>query len=340
MVICLCNIILKKGNMMKTKNLFILLLCSILTSQANANTLVITRGPVCSGMGNYLANAIKSLDDNYFIVSPNDTANILYHQLFNTVFPQHMAIINNAIDQENIIPAIHGYHVYFKKTAYPQQRQQAIESIKYIRQVLNDPTNENFLTALNLMKNHVEMTELAYHAACDHNVVWEKRTFTDWDYDTAHIEELFSNVLNTLTYCHPIMMIEEWQEHNNNAIAEKKASHRRLVKHVLKTFFNIFKPADEYQDAVVLLTKDEFDDIIEQAAQYITTVPLAEFGEHGVFTSSEFTLKELFDFKAQVYTEYDFENVDYALLAPILPYDILLKSQDDCLEFAQELVNG
>ena len=277
--------------MMKTKNIFILLVCSLITAHMHANVLIITRGPVCSGTGSYLANAIKSLDNSYYTISQNDIFNTVSHQLFNVIFPQHMEIINNAIEQENITSAITNYHIYFKETAYEQQKEQAITAIEYIRAVLNDPTNANFLAAISLVKNHAEMTELAYHAACEHNVVWEKRTYSDWDYETAQVEGLFSNILNVVTYCPPTTMIEQWLERNTQAATSQKASHRRLVKQVLTSFFTIFQPADEYQEAVVMLTRDEFDRIIAQAANYILTLPREEFGEHRAFTSSEFTLE-------------------------------------------------
>jgi len=327
--------------MMKTKNLLTLLLCTVFTFHVHANTLVITRGPVCSGMGSYLAHGIQSLDNSYYIVSQNDIFYELCYALFSTVFPHHMEIINKAIEQENITAAITFYHLFFKKTANQYEKEQAIEAIKEIQKALNDPTNENFLNAFYLIKNHDEMAQLASHAACGHNVVWEKRTFNNWDYDTAQVESLFSNVFNTITYCPATTMIEQWLERNAQAIAEESAPHKRLVKQVLKSFFNCFKPTqDEYQDDAIVLTKDEFDAIIDQAANYIQTVPQDEFGENGIFTNGEFTLEELFQFKANMYAEFDFDNVDYVILAPVLTYDVLLSSKEGCLNFAQELING
>jgi len=325
--------------MMKMKNLFTIFLFSFLVLPMHPNTLIITRGPVCSGMGSYLANAIKSLDNSYYIFSQNDLFNGVCHQLFNTVFPYHMEIISNAIDQENIVPAIIYYQPIFKDSILIAKLQ-AMQAIQYIRQILDDSTSESFSTALHLVKNHAEMEELAYHAACKHNVVWEKRTYSDWNYDTTEIEKLFDNVLNVVTYCHPTAMIQQWLEKNTNAMTEKKAFLRRRAKQVLTTFFNNFQPVGEQQDAIVMLTRNEFDCIIEEVASYIQTVPDNEFANKGLFTSGEFTLEELFNFKAEIYKKFDFENLDYIELAPTLYYDVLLSSKEDCLQFAQELTNS
>jgi hypothetical protein len=292
-------------------------------------------------MGSYLTNAIISVDNSYYSsFSQNDLFNGVCYELLDVIFPDHMNIINNAVDSENIMPAILYHHTYFKD-ATPEAQLQAIDSIEYIREFLNDSTrSENFVTALRLVKNHSEMTILAYHAACKHNIVWEKRTSSDWNYDTADIEKLFDNVLNVVTYCHPTVMIEKLLENNTNAMIEKKAPLRRRAKQVLTSFFNIFCPIGEGQDAIVILTKNEFDQIIEEVANYIQTVPGDEFAKSESFTSGEFTLEDLFNFKAEIYEKFDFENVDYVSLAPTLYYDVLLSSKEDCLQFVQEFIKG
>lgn len=332
---------------MKKKNLFFLLLCSLLGSSIYANSLIITRGPTCSAMGTYLANALKSFDDSYYIFSQNDNFNEVCFQLLSAVLPYHMRVIGNVMDRENIIPSIIYGHTYFKDVI-PVAKLQAMEAIEYIRQFLNDPMNDDFIRALRLVKNHLEMTELAYHAACEHNVVWERRTFSDWDYDTVEIENLFENVVNVITYCHPATMIKEWLEKDREATAEKKASFKRHAKKVVISFFSIFQPVDEYQDAVVILTKDEFDRIIDEVANYIITLSdnsstdeyddMQEYDEEESFTHSEFSLEELFNFKMEMYEKFDFENVNFVGLAPMLYYDVLLSSKEDCLLFAQEFV--
>ena len=326
---------------MKAKHLFVLLFCSIVIFHAHANTLITTRGPVCSGMGTYLAHAIKAVDNSYYTISQNDIYNALYYQMLSLVFPDHMSLINVAIDEENIIPAIANYHIYFKETADESHKLHAMVGIDDIRHVLNNQGSEKFLHALSLLKGQVEMAELAYHAACGHNVIWERRANSDWDYETAEIEELFDNVCNTVTYCPPTTMIEQWLHRNNHAIKTRKAFERRFVKQILMTFFRNFQQvSDEYQEVTVVLTRNEFDTIINQAADYIQTVPQDESGFNGEFTSTEFTLEELFNFKAHLYAKFDFDNVDAVALAPTLTHDVLLRSKENCLDFAQALVSG
>jgi hypothetical protein len=90
-----------------------------------------------------------------------------------------MAIISKAIDQENISYAITNYHVYFKETTYWQQKQQALDAIAYIRNVLNSPSGEQLYEDIITITKHIVMAELVYHAACKHNVVWEGGTIQD-----------------------------------------------------------------------------------------------------------------------------------------------------------------
>jgi hypothetical protein len=325
-------------------NLFVLLFCSLLASSIYANTLIITRGPTCCAMGTYLANTIKLFDNSYYFLSQNDLFNDTCFRLLNKIFPYEMNVIGNVMDQENIIPSIVYGHTYFKDVI-PAARLQAIEAIERIRLFLNDSVNDPddiFIKALNLAKSHIEMANLAYHAACEDNIVWERRTFSDWDYDTKEIENLFENVVNVITYCHPTKMIKEWLVKDSEATAEKKAFSNRHAKQVVTSFFKIFQPVGKYKEAVVILTKDEFDHIIEEVASYITfsdTVPTEkEDNEEEIFTQSEFTIEELWDFKAQMYEKFDFDNVDYVGLAPILYYDVLLSSKQDCVKFVQEFI--
>ena len=325
---------------MKFQHSFIMVLCAMFTVPIHANTLIITRGPISSGMGGYLSNAISSLDSSYYAFSQNDILRVVHYKLFDDMFPQQMAIIRNAIEPENIAPAITNYHICFKHTVYEQQKQHALAAIAHIRQVLNAPENEYIFTALHAMVKHLTMAELSYHAACGHNLVWEGGTVYNFDEDAAAIKECFSTVIETVTANPPATMLEQWYQRNALAINEKKAFDRRLIKRVLTTFFNNFQPADEYQDPVITLSRDEFDIIIAQAAEYIQTVPREEFGENGIFTRSEFTLEELFEFAEHIYAELDFENNDYVFLAPSLECDVLLSSKEECLQFAQDLIYG
>lgn len=325
---------------MITNRIFILLLSVICAIPIYANTLIITRGPVCSGMGNYLSNAIKSVDDSYQTFSQNDLFNVVYYQVFNELFPDQMSIISKAIEQENISYAITNYYVYFKDTAYEQQKQQALEAIIHIRKALNNPFGEQIHTNIITTTKHLVMAELAYHAACKHNVVLEGGTLVNFDDEFSLLKNSFDTVVETLTYCPPTDMIEQWQQKETQAINEKKSFKRRHIKQVLKSFFNNFIPTDNEENAVIILTRDEFNAIINQATDYILTTPEDEIGENSIFTRTEFTLEELMALKESLYEQYNFYTVDYIALSPRLSYDILLNCTEDCLNFAQRIANG
>jgi hypothetical protein len=316
----------------------LVLLLTMLPFSLQANTLIITRGPVCSGMGSYLANALQSLDDSYYSYSQNDLFNMVCYELCCELFPQHMKIIHGAMHKENIAPAIVYNHIYFKETTHPEQQLQALEAIAHIRNFFDNPAQEKFLTTLALLKNHHEMAELAYHAACKHDVIWEKRTKSNWNYDTTEIENLFDTVINVVTYCPPTTIIQEWSKKNNHAIIEKKAFLQRHLKQVLTSFFMIFQPTNQHNN-VVTLTKNEFDIIIEEAAHYLQAVPQDMCGQDHAFTKSEFTLEDLFAFKEEIYKTYHFDNVESVNLAPTLAYDFLLTTKQDCLQCAHNLIN-
>src|SRR5579863_3360769 len=177
---------------MKTRQLFILLLCTIFTSYTHANTLIITRGPICSGMGSYLSNLIHSLDNSYEVLAQRDIFNMLYFQLFSDLFPKQMSIISNAISPENISYAITKYHTYFKKTAYEQQKQQTLQAIDEIREFLNKPGNEYIYDMFRLTVQHIVISNLAYHAALGHNVIFEGGTIVNWDNEIAPIKQHFT----------------------------------------------------------------------------------------------------------------------------------------------------
>jgi hypothetical protein len=291
-------------------------------------------------MGSYLSNAIKSVDDTYNTFAQNDISNFAYYQVFNELFPQHMAIISKAINPENISYAITNYHVYFKDTAYAQQKEQALDAIAYIRNVLNDPSSELIHSSLIAITQHSVMAELAYHAACKHNVVWEGGTIVNFDKEATALKNSFDTVIETITYCPPTKMIEQWLQKDTQATNEQKAYKKRILRQVLQSFFNNFIPTNNEQDAAIILTKDEFDTIIQQATDYIATVPQNEQGEDGVFTRTEFTLEGLAEFKAKIYSQCNFDTVDYVALTPSLSCDVLLSSREDCLNFAQRIANG
>ena len=324
---------------MKLYLVSILFVCSAINT-THANTLIITRGPVCQAMGSYLSNAIKSVDNSYYSLSQIDVSNAVYYQLFNELFPQEMAIITNAIEPENVSYAVTNNYVYFKETAYWQQQQQALDAIAYIQNTINDPAHEHIYTDLLNSIKHLVMADLAYHAACKHNVVLEGGTIINFEDDTAHIRNSFDTVVETINYCPPTDMIELWQQKETMAINEKKAYKRRLLKQVLTSFFNNFIPTENESDAIIILTKDEFDMIINQAIDYIQIAPEEELIQDGTFTRAEFTLDELAYFREMIYAKYNFDEVDYVSLVPTLSYDILLSSKQDCLNLAQRIANG
>ncbi|HSC25060.1 MAG TPA: hypothetical protein VLB80_02485 [Candidatus Babeliales bacterium] len=324
---------------MKINQIFILLLCTFSTLYTDANTLVITRGPICSGMGGYLSNMITSYDDSYKSLSQYDIFHSLFYQLLNDLFSEQMIIINKAINPENIPHAIMYYHVYFKNTAHEQQKQQTLSAIVEIRDYLNKPCNQYILDMFFMAVQRATMAQLYYHAACGHNVVWESGTVYNWENELELIKTSFTDIVTTLTCSMPDTMIKEWQVRNEEAINTKNASNRRLIKKVLESFFNCFKLATPDQQNIIIFTKNDFNQIMEDAAQYIKTVPAVEYGERGTFTNSEFTLEELFDFAAKIYFEFNFENTDQIALAPSLNGDVLLYSKNDCFTFAQNLIN-
>ena len=324
---------------MNRQRMIALLICVPFASQLIANTLIITRGPIYSAMGSYLSNAITSQDESYYAISQVDIANSCYYQLLNDLFPKEMELISQAIEPENISYAITNYHVYFKDTAYTSQKEQALDVIQHIRTFFNDPTNKHISDLLLTTLQHITFARLAYLAACGHNIVWESGTVINFENDTdEQIKQGFDNIITTITYCHPTQMIDKWLIRNTNAINEKKAYNRRLLKKVFQSFFNCFQPTTD-ENAIVVLTKDEFDAIIQQACQYIQTVPTDEKGEDGIFTRTEFTLEELEAFKQEKYIEFNFEQVDHVALAPIISYDIALNTQEDCLKFAASVID-
>lgn len=325
--------------MLRMNCLFIFYIITFITT-AHANTLIITRGPICNAMGSYLCNAITTANPSYHSLSQIDVSNMVYYQVFNTLFPKEMAILANAIDQENISYAITKNHIYFKESTYEEQRQQARDIISSIQKTLNEPANEHIYNDIITIVSHLVMADLAYHTACNHNVIWESGTNINFENEVESIKNSFDTVIETLTYYPPTSMVQHWQEKNNSAIAQKRADKRRLLKQVLESFFNNFKPVtDENNNAIITLTKDEFDTIIEQSANYIQMIPQNELGENGAFTQTEFTLDELMSFKEARYTEYNFDVVDHVVLAPTLSYDILLSSKEDCLNFAQNIAD-
>src|SRR5688500_2812366 len=112
------------------KLIIITIVCLLLHTQLfSENTLIIARGPVCCGMGNHLIHALKSLDSSYQIFSQNNMSRAITYKLLNELFPQQIAIITNAIDEENVCGALIYYHVYFKVTASEQQKNNALAAI-------------------------------------------------------------------------------------------------------------------------------------------------------------------------------------------------------------------
>ena len=316
---------------------YMILTSVLLFAHLHANTLILTRGPVCWGMGTYLLNAVSSYNMNYASISHIDASRYVYYQAFNDFFPYDMEIIAKAIDADNISYAISDYHVYFKDMVYPDQKNDVLERLALIRSILNDPLNERVKASLRSVVKYMVMMNVAYENACNNNVVLEGGTILNIDEEVALFAHSFDNVMRVFTYVHPTEMISQWQQRNEAAIANKQASQRRLVTDVLRTFFNSFTQAENPEDALVTLSKDEFDTIIGQAAEYIDNVPAEEFGENGIFTRSEFTLAELAEWADGTYQNLGFDQQDVVYLVPSLPYDIALASPEECLDFAQSL---
>jgi hypothetical protein len=316
---------------------YIILASVLLAAHLQANTLIFTRGPVCCGMGTYLLNAVSTYNMNYASISHIDASRYVYYQAFNDFFPYDMEIIAKAIDADNISYAISDYHVYFKDMVYPEQKNDVLERLVLIRSILNDPLNERVKASLRSVVKHMVMMNVAYETACNNNVILEGGTILNIDEEVALFAHSFDSVIRVFAYVHPTEMISMWQERNEAAIANKQASQRRFLSDVLRTFFNSFTQAENPQDALVTLSRDEFGTIIGQAAEYINNVPAEEFGENGIFTRSEFTLAELAEFAETKYQQLGFDQQDTVYLVPSLPYDVALASPQECLDFAQSL---
>ncbi len=310
----------------------------LVTCHLHATTLILTRGPVSSRMGTYLLNAVTAYNNSYASISHIDATNVAYTKLLNDFFPYDMNILRRAMAENNISYAITNYHTYFKDTAYPEQKADAIERIEQLRAILNDPRNERVKSSLGSVVKHMVMMNVAYEAACNNSVILEGGTLFNIDDEANLLANSFDTIIKVFTYVHPTDMINEWKKRNEAAIVHKQADERRLIKHVLTSFFNSFKSVDTADEAIVTLTRDEFDTIVEQAAEYIATVPAEEFGENGLFTRSEFTLHELDEFKDTVYNKLGFNTQDIVYLVPALAYDLVLTSAEECLDFAQNLV--
>jgi hypothetical protein len=91
---------------MKISNYIVLLISMLYTSYTHANTLIITRGPACCGMGTDLCNAISIANNSYNIFSQNDLITLIYYNLYYDLFPDEIEYLLRVMQPRKISVAI------------------------------------------------------------------------------------------------------------------------------------------------------------------------------------------------------------------------------------------
>jgi hypothetical protein len=308
----------------------------MIASGLHANTLIITRGPVCRNLGTVLGNAIHSIDSSYKIVRQNDVFQDVHYTFLKRMFPDQMNFLESAIEPRNVVPAIWKSDIYFKDDADSATILQAWNIIEEIQRTLTNIPQYD--AAITIAKKARVISELASYAAGNDNVVWETGVLCTLDEDAAQIKDKFNVVFETITYCSPETIIEGLLIRNFDADCSRDASNKKLVREALTSFFMCFQLAGEDYQNGIMLTRDDFNDLMQKSACYIRKTPEINVGDRIPFVTYEFSPEELEAFRNDLYEQFNFDEVDRVVLTPAIPYDVLLHGKEECLQFAREFL--
>lgn len=317
-----------------------MLLCIGSAVHVYGNTLVITRGPASAGMGALVCGAISSFDNSYGGLLQSSIYRNVCYSLLNTLFPEEIAFLNQVMEFENIPCAIRNNYIGFKDMVTQEDQQQAYDVINYIRQVLAQPEHKSTFAMLYTASKYFIIGELAYQAACGNNVAWETGIMYSFDDEISTIKNQFDRVIEVLTYSPLDSMIQTLLDRNNEAVIFNNPSNIRYLREALQGFFICFTLADEGQEGMITLTKQDFDGLIDNAVEYLQKMPYEHHISYGTFTSHEYTFDDIMKFKDDMYERFNFDTVEQVSLVPSRNYDVILTSKDQCIQFAAELTNS
>jgi hypothetical protein len=315
----------------------LLILYSIFFSSIETNTLITIQGTANSGKSS-LCRTLKKLDDSYKIISQDDISRKATYEVCEKIFPQEMEFIRKTVKHENMWQAIRCFNVIFIPTTSKQEKEDTFNAISRIQVFFDDPSNSKELAAMNKRIKHRVMEELLLYAAAGYNIVLDSWGYTNWDYEIEQINECFDHIIRVATYCSLETVINRWQKRNENAINTSNYEEKRFLGQMLKSFFGFLEPSLINQASLVMITKNDFDILMKNAAHYVQNFPHKKHPDNPPFSYYEFTYQELLDFKERMRMKFDFERLEQIDLRPSVLYDIALCTEGECDNYARELL--
>jgi deoxyadenosine/deoxycytidine kinase len=332
----------KKGNLMITKRMLLrqislLLIFSIITFSTEANTLIVIQGTANSGKSS-LCQALNNLDNSYKIISQDDINRKATYEVCEKAFPEEMAVIRKTVAYENMWQAIKCFNVIFIPKISEEEKQNTLDAISLIQDFFDDSVHHKELAAMNKRIKHRVMEQLLFYAAVGYNIILDSWGYTNWDYELDQVSECFNHIIKVATYCSLETVIKRWKKRNEEAIKTNNYKEKRFLGQMLKSFFGFLEPSLTDQSGVLILTKKDFDMLIEKAIQCIQNFEHKKHLDNSVFSSYEFTYEELLDFKEKMYTKFDFDNVESVIVRPSMPHDMVLCTEGECKDYASNLL--
>jgi deoxyadenosine/deoxycytidine kinase len=318
-------------------NKVLLTLFSTFIFSTEANVLIVIKGTANCGKST-LCRALNILDNSYKIISQDDINRKNTYEICENVFPEEMLIIRKAIKYENMWQAIKCLNVIFMSEIDEEEKQVTINAITRIRSFFDDPAHYNQCMAISKRVKHKVMEQLLFYTAAGYNIILDSWGVTNWDYELEQLDECFDHIIKVVTYCSLETVIERWKKRNEEATQTNNYEEQRFLGQMLRSFFGFLEPTSVDQSGVLIVTKKDFDVLIEDAAHYIKNLEHKEHLDDLTFSYHEFTYKELLDFKERIYTKFNFENVEYVELIPSASYDILLHTEGEYNDYADALL--
>lgn len=305
-------------------------------SRNKKQSLIIIRGTANCGKST-LCKRLCALDSSYTIVSQDDIHKKVTYEVCESVFPAEMAVIRKAIKYENMWQAIRYFDVLCRSDISKEETARVIDAVKGIRNYFNDSAQEKQLIAMRTRLKYSIMEQLLFQAACGRNIIFDSWGITNFDDELKQLKVCFDHIIDVAAHCSLATVLNRWNKRNQDAIEIENFNDRRLFCQSINSFFSFLKPAEKDQAGSLIVTKKEFDLLMQDAIQYVPDSN-ANKNEQGSFSHHEFTQQDILEFKEKIYIKLGFDKIDEVALVPSVSYDILLCTEGDCDNYVYGLL--
>lgn len=309
--------------MNRTRVLLFALALLQITFLSLAGTVVFLRGTGCAGKTS-LCNELVKLDSSWKYVEEDG---IFYQEAavrWKSEFSAEFAVIQEAIDPENILHAVLRNQFLFKSSANDEQRLKAKNAIAIIQQTLNsrDRKQENDSKTSWAGALRDQITQTIMNHAQQHNVIVDT-----WFLKPEHINRVADNyrVVHVIAYSAFPEIVNRTMKRNYSALMNgKDISNLRFFHQALKSFIGTYDLSDSPDGSIASLDKESVIHTLDLVELQLQDSPQAT-GSSKTFTRGEFSLQEFQEYRKDLLSKFA-SRIAYVVSK--LPFDLVVMTDD------------